>query len=1061
MAQGGIWELLAVTRKVVPNYHCGGGHKLIAVIEGPTATLSLGIATMLGPYQHPQLSYGLLNPALRSKVLFPALYGMVPHESFLLSGIARLIQHFNWRWVGLMASEDDRGERAVETLAREIGNGGGCIAFTWMFKQSINYDELSFQKGRELQGIFQKPSANVTVLYGTPHHMMIYLILSTSYSIWMRGQVWILTTLSEVKTSDYMIFHGSLLLVRHKQEIPGFQDFLQRIKPRHYPADPQRKRSCTTKWTCFYVVKSCPGPGVGAHRRPSFPFLGVGLPVLIPGVLGAATTNTDVNTYPQLLAFVHAVEEINRSPHLLPNISLGFHIYDSVFSDETALGGIWGLLSGTRKVVPNYHCGEGNKLIAVIEGPTASFSLGVATVLGHYRYPQLSYGLLDPARRSKVLFPALYGMVPSESSLLSGVARLIRHFDWRWVGLITSDDDRGERAVETLAREIAKGGGCLAFTWMFKNSDNRRHLLVSFQKSSANVTVLHGTTGLITDFRKLLFWSRIKLKGQVWILTAQEEFPAQAKYSSLHIFHGSLLLVGHKREIPGFQDFLQRIKPWHYPGDRNIKEFWRRAHDCSWLDASWLPQCTGEENLTNSIFPKHTLLSPTWGYSLYNAVYTVAHALHAAVSRQPLANVRGSQSWQLLHFLTNMNFTNPAGEDLFFDGNGDLAAGYDVLNLISSPKKILSRVPVGSFHPQATLGHELIINKSAIQWASGFKQLPYSVCSKKCLPGYRKKIRNGEPACCFDCVPCTAGEVSNQSGMESCCQCMEDQYANEHRNQCLPKVITFLAFDDSLGLTLSTLAISFSLLTACVLVTFVQYRDSPIVKANNLHLSYILLISLLICFLSSLMFIGCPTKGTCLLQQTIFAVAFAVTISSVLAKTITVVLAFKGPEMGHRLRTFLRNGMSNSVVLLGALVQVLLCSVWLGTSPPFPQNNTQTEVRQIVVQCNEGSIGIFFGTLGYLGILAAISFTVAFLARKLPDSFNEAKHISFSMVVFCCVWISFIPAYLSSQGKTAVAIELFSILASSAGILACIFTPKVFIILVRPDRNSKKFLRRK
>uniref|UniRef100_A0ACB8G841 Uncharacterized protein n=1 Tax=Sphaerodactylus townsendi TaxID=933632 RepID=A0ACB8G841_9SAUR len=276
-------------------------------------------------------------------------------------------------------------------------------------------------------------------------------------------------------------------------------------------------------------------------------------------------------TYPNLLVFLHAVEEINRSPRLLPNTSLGFHIYDSAFSDETALGGIWGLLSGTRKVVPNYHCGGHNKLTTVIEGPKASYSFGIATVLGLYRYPQLSYGLLDPALRSKVLFPALYGMVPSESSLLSGIARLIQHFNWRWVGLIASDDDRGERAVETLAREIAKGGGCLAFTWMFKKTDyrgdNRRHLLVDFQKSSANVTVLHGTMDLITEFRIVVFWSRIQLKGQVWILTAQEEFHSQVKYSSLQIFHGSLLVVRHKGDLPGMQDFLQRIKPWHYPGD--------------------------------------------------------------------------------------------------------------------------------------------------------------------------------------------------------------------------------------------------------------------------------------------------------------------------------------------------------------------------------------------------------------------------------------------------------------------------------------------------------------
>ena len=45
------------------------------------------------------------------------------------------------------------------------------------------------------------------------------------------------------------------------------------------------------------------------------------------------------------------------------------------------------------------------------------------------------------------------------------------------------------------------------------------------------------------------------------------------------------------------------------------------------------------------------------------------------------------------------------------------------------------------------------------------------------------------------------------------------------------------------------MALSFSALTVLILVTFVKYKDTPIVKANNRILSYILLISLVFCFL--------------------------------------------------------------------------------------------------------------------------------------------------------------------------------------------------------------------
>ncbi|XP_061445975.1 vomeronasal type-2 receptor 26-like [Rhineura floridana] len=747
------------------------------------------------------------------------------------------------------------------------------------------------------------------------------------------------------------------------------------------------------------------------------------------------------------------------------------------------------LLSTRNRLIPNYKCDVWDKTVAAIGGPNLDVSFVMTVILSLYKIPQLRYGSAPvmPDQTQEAFFQQMF---PNGEQQYMGILHLLLLFRWTWIGVVCIEYDSGESFVQTVVPKFCKSGICFEFIEFLNklrrfSTDSFYAFTTAFQtyknilKSTTNVVIIDGDIKTMLILRMFPQISDIedtpmKTKGKVWIMMAQMEFTSLSfqRDWGIDIIHGAISIAIHSKEILGFQKFVQMRNPNVEKDDGFIRVFWETVFNCQFSNSEKnefdVEICTGDEKLETLPTSVFEMSMIGHSYSIYNAVYAVAHALHAMHSskfKRRAMVVRGrwkhlnQQPWQLHHYLRSVSFNNSAGEEVSFDQSGELVAGYDVINWVTFPNRSFSRAKVGKVDPNAPQDKMLSISLDAIVWPTPFNQTqPLALCNDVCKPGYSKRKKELEPFCCYDCFPCPEGKISNQTDMDDCFRCQDDHYPNKGQDLCIPKEISFLSYEEPLGITLTTFALSFSSITVLVLWIFIKHRETPIVKANNRSLTYTLLICLLLSFLCALLFIGQPEKLTCLLRQTAFGIVFSVAVSCVLAKTIIVVLAFMATKPGSNMRKWVGKRLAISVVFSGSLIQATLCIVWLATSPPFPDLDMHTMTEEIVLECNEGSLIMFYSVLGYIGFLALTSFMVAFLARTLPDSFNEAKFITFSMLAFCSVWVSFVPTYLSTKGKYMVAVEIFSILASSAGLLGCLFFPKCYIILLKPTLNNREQL---
>lgn len=276
------------------------------------------------------------------------------------------------------------------------------------------------------------------------------------------------------------------------------------------------------------------------------------------------------------------------------------------------------------------------------------------------------------------------------------------------------------------------------------------------------------------------------------------------------------------------------------------------------------------------------------------------------------------------------------------------------------------------------------------------------------------------------------------------------EWSPEGSSRCLPKTLNYFSWRDGFAVVLLSLAAAGILLVLLVAVLFLHQCHTPVVRAGGGPLCQVILLSLAGSFTSATMFVGRPSGRRCEARQVMFGLSFTLCVSCILVKSLKILLAFQvEPRLQSAVRQLYR---PYTIVGVCVALQGATCTCWLVLRSPF--YHVVMYPTTMLAECHEGSYVLFGVMLGYIAVLALVCFACAFKGRKLPQKYNEAKFITFSMLLYLISWVIFVPVYVTTSGIYVPAVEMVVILISNYGVLGCHFFPKCYVILFRRDQNT-------
>ncbi|XP_022098731.1 metabotropic glutamate receptor 3-like isoform X2 [Acanthaster planci] len=739
-------------------------------------------------------------------------------------------------------------------------------------------------------------------------------------------------------------------------------------------------------------------------------------------------------------AMMYAVDVLNNSTDILPNVKLGFDIRNDCSDPNKALREALNFIS----LSDGRSCSSDEpQTIGVIGTGSSATSTDVANLLGLFKVPQVSYSASSPLLSDKKLYPYFLRTIASDVNQAEVMADLAETMRWNYVAIIYTIDNYGTPGMKLLSDLLQSRNICTPIIRGL-NSDSPDDDVAKIIEELARdekILVIFTFCGKQGIGRILTGAQNKGLTNRTWIASDSWGQSDQVVQNVKSLVRGMLGIIPKSDPDKNFKRYLSQLDP--YANHRNP---WYQLTLGKHFDCTFNPSdAQHKQCLGNETFAQEEDAAASF---VIDAVYVLGYALHDMLTQCDgcLNDTKNLDLEAYLDYIKEVNFSGLTNSNFMFDDNGDPMGQYEIYNLQCFGDEC-SFVKVADWDPTSKFS-----NWQQVDWQTGTVP-PLSRCSDDCPPGHFITLLT--PKCCWECHRCDADSISMSQNSLQCTVCLDGERTNENQTACLINPVVYLEWNHAVAIVLVILTIIGLLATGFTLAIYIRHRNSPTVKATSTELSYLLLVGIAMSYSSTFLFVAMPTDEICNAKIVMVGTSFAVYVGALLTKTNRISRIFNRKLSDGAPSMFLSIQYQLLFALGIVAIQVAMQVIWLQLEPGFVVKDT-SDPEVTLLECDYNS---FLGpgvAVGFNAVLAMLCLYKAFRIRKLPGQFNDSRGICFAMLTCCLIWFIFFSCYFSTTGIANSIICSTAFVASGTSGLICMFVPKLWIVIMRPELNVRQ-----